>query len=124
MVRGEAEVIVGVRRDPQFGPIVIVGLGGIAVEILQDIAVATAPVSRGHVKKMIGNLKTAALFEGARGKPPLDVEAIAAAVERVSWLAHDLGSQLVDLEINPIIVGRAGAGVTAVDGRATFAATA
>jgi acyl-CoA synthetase (NDP forming) len=123
MVHGEAEVIVGVRRDPQFGPIVIVGLGGIAVEILQDIAVATAPVSRGHVKAMIGNLKTAALFKGARGKPPLDVEAIADAVERVSWLAHDLGSRLVDLEINPMIVGPEGAGITAVDGRATFAAT-
>ena len=72
---------------------------------------------------MIENLKTAPLFKGARGKPPLDVEAIAAAVERISWLAHDLGPQLIDLEINPMIVGRDGQGVTAVDGRGTFAAS-
>ena len=71
--------------------IVIVGLGGIAVEILHDVAVASAPVSRAHVHVMIENLKTAPLFTGARGKRPLDVDAIAAAVERISWLAHDLG---------------------------------
>ena len=121
MVRGEAEVIVGVRRDPQFGPIVIVGLGGVVVEILNDVAVATAPVSRAHVHKMIDNLKTAPLFKGARGKRPLDLDAIAGAVERISWLAHDLGPRLIDLEVNPLIVGAAGAGATAVDGRATFA---
>ncbi|MFO1162051.1 MAG: acetate--CoA ligase family protein [Reyranellaceae bacterium] len=120
MVRGEAEVIVGVRHDPQFGPIVLVGLGGIAVEIMNDVAVATAPVSRGHARKMLDNLKTAPLFKGARGKPPLDVDALAVAVERISWLAHDLGSHLIDLEINPLIVGRAGDGATAVDGRATL----
>ena len=120
MVRGEAEVIIGVRRDPQFGPIVIVGLGGIAVELMNDVAVATAPVSRAHVRKMLGNLKTAPLFKGARGKPPLDIDALAADVERISWLAHDLGSQLIDLEINPLIVGRSGGGATAVDGRATL----
>ena len=122
MVRGEAEVIVGVRRDPQFGPIVIVGLGGVTVEILHDVAVATAPVRQAHVVKMIDSLKTAPLFKGARGRPPLDVEAIANAVERISWLAHDLGARLVDLEVNPLIVGAAGEGATAVDGRANIAA--
>ena len=123
MVSGEAEVIVGVRRDPQFGPVVIVGLGGVAVEILNDVAVATAPVSRDHVRGMIENLKTAPLFMGARGRRLLDVEAIAAAVERISWLAHDLGPRLIDLEVNPLIVGAAGAGAIAVDGRATFDAS-
>ena len=122
MVRGQAEVIVGVRRDPQYGPIVIVGLGGIAVEILNDVAVATAPVSRSHVIKMIDSLKTAPLFKGARGKPPLDVDGLADAVERISWLAYDLGPRLIDLEVNPLIVSAKGGGVTAVDGRATLAA--
>ena len=122
MVRGQAEVIVGVRRDPQFGPIVIVGLGGVAVEILNDVAVATAPVSHAHVRKMIENLKTAPLFKGARGKPALDIDAIARAVERISWLAGDLDSRLIDLEVNPLIVGSEGKGVTAVDGRATLEA--
>jgi acetyl-CoA synthetase (ADP-forming) len=124
MVRGEAEVIIGVRRDPQFGPIVIVGLGGVAVEIMKDLAVATAPVSRTHARKMLDNLKTAPLFKGARGRPPLDVDALAGAGERISWLAHDLGARLIDLEINPLIVGRAGGGATAVDGRATLNARA
>ncbi len=122
MIRGEVEIIVGVRRDAQFGPIVVVGLGGVAVEILNDVAVATAPVSRAHVRKIIENLKTAALFKGARGRPALDVDAIADAVERISWLALDLGPRLIDLEVNPLIVGTVGAGATAVDGRATLEA--
>ena len=120
MVRGEAEVIVGIRRDAQFGPIVIVGLGGIAVEILNDVAVAAAPVSGAQARQMIAGLRTAPLFNGARGRPPLDVEGIAHAVERLSWLAHDLGPRLVDLEVNPLIVRSHGGGAVAVDGRATF----
>jgi acyl-CoA synthetase (NDP forming) len=119
-VRGEAEVIVGARRDPQFGPVVIVGLGGIAVEILNDIAVAGAPVPSAHARRMIESLRAAALFSGARGRPPLDVDAIADTVERVSWLAHDLGARLVDLEVNPLIVRRGGGGAVAVDARAQF----
>ena len=120
MVRGAAEVILGVRRDPQFGPIVLVGLGGIAVEILGDVAVATAPVGRTTVRRMIEELRTAPLFFGARGREPLDVEAVAEAVERVSWLAYDLGERLVDLEVNPLIVRGAGGGAVAVDGRGTL----
>jgi succinyl-CoA synthetase beta subunit len=122
MVRGEAEVIVGVRRDEQFGPIVIVGLGGIAVEILNDVAVATAPVSAQRVRAMIAELRTAPLFSGARGRPPLDIAAIAHAVERISWLACDLGARLVDLEVNPLIVRANDGGAIAVDGRATLKA--
>ncbi|MBV9115337.1 MAG: acetate--CoA ligase family protein [Hyphomicrobiales bacterium] len=120
MVRGEAEVIVGVRRDPQFGPLVIVGLGGTAVEIIGDVAVASAPVSRSHVRKMIDSLATADLFKGVRGRLPLDIDAITFIVERISWLAHDLGSRLVDLEVNPLIVRAEGQGAVAVDGRANI----
>jgi acetyl-CoA synthetase (ADP-forming) len=120
LVRGEAEVIVGLRRDPLFGALVVVGLGGIAVEILRDVAVSTAPVARSQVARMIAGLKSAALFAGARGRPALDVDAIAGVVERLGWLAVDLGPRLVDLEVNPLIVRRAGDGVVAVDGRATL----
>jgi acetyl-CoA synthetase (ADP-forming) len=122
MVRGVAEVILGVRRDPQFGPIVLVGLGGIAVEILGDVAVATAPIGQDRVRRMIEGLRTAPLFFGARGREPLDVDAVAAAAERLGWLAHDLGPRLVDLEINPLIVRGAGGGAIAVDGRGTLRA--
>jgi len=120
MIVGDAEVVIGIRRDEQFGPVVMVGLGGIAVEILGDVALAVAPVAAAHVRRMIAGLRTAPLFAGTRGRPPLDVEAIASAAERVSWLAHDLGPRLVDLEINPLIVRREGGGAVAVDGRATF----
>jgi acetyl-CoA synthetase (ADP-forming) len=71
---------------------------------------------------MIAGLRTAPLFSGARGRPPLDVAAIAGAVERMSWLAHDLGPRLVDLEVNPLIVRGETGGAVAVDGRATFEA--
>ena len=121
MVRGDAEVIVGVRRDEQFGAIVIVGLGGIAVELLHDVAIATAPVAKQRVRELLTQLKTAALFAGVRGRAALDVDAIADVAERMSWLAIDLGVQLVDLEVNPLIVRSQGGGAVAVDARATLA---
>jgi acyl-CoA synthetase (NDP forming) len=113
-------VIVGARRDPHFGAVVMVGLGGLAVEILDDVALAPAPVSPERAGAMIAALRVAPLLAGARGRPPLDVAAVADAVSRVSWLAADLGSRLVDLEVNPLIVRRHGQGAVAVDGRATL----
>jgi acyl-CoA synthetase (NDP forming) len=120
-VQGEAEVIVGARRDPHFGPVVVAGLGGIAVEILKDVALAPAPLSPARARAMLDSLRAAPLFTGARGRAPLDVAAVVDAVVRVSWLAADLGRRLVDLEINPLIVGSDGAGAVAVDGRGTLA---
>lgn len=122
MVTGEVEVLIGVRRDPQFGPIVLLGMGGVAVEIMKDVAVATAPVSRERALQMVDELRMSPLLKGARGRPVVDIEAIVDAVERVSWLASDMGTQLVDLEINPLIVRAQGGGAVAVDGRATLAA--
>ena len=116
-VAGEAEVIVGARRDPQFGPVVLVGLGGIAVEILKDVALAPAPVSAVRARAVIDSLAAAPLLHGARGRPPVDVDAIVDAVVRVSWLAADLGPRLVDFEVNPLIVRRASEGAVAVDVR-------
>jgi acyl-CoA synthetase (NDP forming) len=121
MVAGAAEVIVGARRDPQFGPVVLVGLGGIAVEILRDVALAPAPVTPERARAMLDSLRAAPLLHGARGRPPLDVAAVVDTVVRVSWLAADLGARLVDLEINPLIVRRAGEGAVAVDVRGTLA---
>lgn len=121
MVRGEAEVIVGARCDPHFGPIAMVGLGGIAVEILKDVVVAPAPLSPDRARAMLAGLRMAPLLAGARGRPPLDVDAIGDALVRLSWLAADLGPRLIDLEVNPLIVRRAGMGAVAVDGRGTLA---
>jgi len=121
MISGEAEILIGVRRDPQFGPIVLVGMGGVAVEIMKDVVVAAAPVSRERALQMIDELRMSPLLKGARGRPVTDLEAIAEAIERVSWLAVDLGARLVDLEVNPLIVRAKGGGAVAVDGRATLA---
>jgi acyl-CoA synthetase (NDP forming) len=120
MVRGEAEVILGIRRDPHFGPVVMVGLGGIAVEILNDVVLAPAPVSPARARAMLTELRGAPLLNGARGRPPLDVEAVVEALARLSWLAVDLGPRLGELELNPMIVRRRGDGAVAVDGRATL----
>jgi len=122
-VRGEAEVIIGARRDPLFGPVVMVGLGGIAVEIWKDVALAPAPVSAARARAMLASLVAAPLFTGGRGRPPLDLDAIVDAVVRISWLAVDLGPRLVDLEVNPLIVRRAGGGAVVVDGRGTLTNT-
>jgi len=128
-IQGEAEVIVGARRDPHFGPVVMVGLGGIAVEILNDVALAPAPVSPERARAMLTTLRGYPLLTGARGRSPVDLDAIAGVVSRVSWLAVDLGPRLVDFEINPLIVDRDGepdphAGIgpkaVAVDVRATL----
>jgi acetyl-CoA synthetase (ADP-forming) len=117
MVRGEAEVIVGARYDANFGAQVMVGFGGVMVEILRDVQLATAPVSREQALAMLRRLKLWPLLDGARGRSRLDVEAIVEAVTRVSWLAHDLGDRLRDFEINPLIVRAAGKGAVAVDAR-------
>lgn len=120
MIRGEAEMYIGLRRDVQFGPVVLVGMGGVAVEILKDVAVATAPVSPDRAREMIDALKMSPLLKGARGRPHVDIDAIVDAIVRLSWLGHDLGERLDDLEVNPLIVRKAGEGAVAVDGRATF----
>ena len=122
-VTGLAEVIVGARWDPQLGPVTLVGLGGIAVEILRDIALAPAPVSAERARAMLASLAAAPLFTGARGRTPLDVDAIADVVSRISWLAADLGPRLVDFEVNPLIVRGQGEGAIAVDSRGTLSDT-
>lgn len=121
MARGELEAIVGCRWDPQFGPVVAVGLGGVYVELLQDVQMATAPIARPQARALLERLRGWPLLAGARGRPPLDVDALAETVERVSWLAARLGPRLVELDANPVLVRRAGSGVIAVDARATLA---
>jgi acetyl-CoA synthetase (ADP-forming) len=119
-VSGETEVIVGARHDPQFGPVVLVGLGGIAVEILKDVALAPVPVTPARARRMLDSLAAAPLFHGARGRSSLDVETVADVVSRISWLAADLGPRLVDFEVNPLIVRAEGEGAIAVDSRGTL----
>jgi acyl-CoA synthetase (NDP forming) len=107
------ELICSIRRDPHFGALVLVGAGGVTVELTRDTISAPAPVSPARAEELLRSLRLAPLFDGYRGRDRIDVSAVAKVVSDLSWLAFDLGERLVDLEINPLIVGRAG--IKAVD---------
>jgi acyl-CoA synthetase (NDP forming) len=114
------ELIIGIRRDPSYGPLVVVGAGGILVEFLNDIAIAPAPLTHDDAERLLQSLRLAPLFAGVRGRPALDIAAAADVVVRLSWLAFDLGDDWVDAEINPLIVAPVGGGARAVDVRVDF----
>jgi acetyl-CoA synthetase (ADP-forming) len=114
------ELLLSIRRDAQFGPLVMVGAGGTLVELLHDVASAPAPVSHEVAHQMVRSLRIARLLDAWRGNPARDIDAIVDALVRLSWLAVDLSERLVDLEINPLIAGSVGAGVRAVDLRAEW----
>ena len=98
------EMLVGVVRDPVWGLTLAVGLGGVWVEILDDAAIRVLPVGRRDIVRAIESLRGTALLRGARGRAPVDVEALALVVERIAAVAHGLGDRLQALEINPLSV--------------------
>jgi acyl-CoA synthetase (NDP forming) len=102
------ELIVGVRRDPRFGPVLLVGLGGVFAEVLRDVAVALAPVDPDEVEQLLRSLRCAPLLEGARGRPRLDLAAAARAASALSHLAAR-APWLAELEVNPLLVTADGA---------------
>jgi acyl-CoA synthetase (NDP forming) len=111
-----AEVILGVSRDPQLGPVVLLGTGGIFVEILRDAVLRFPPLSLQECRAMIDGLRGKKLLEGARGNPPGDVDALAKAIQGLARLARDLGDQIEEIDLNPVIVRAQGQKVVAVDG--------
>lgn len=116
MVIGGQEVIVGVKRDPTFGPLVMFGLGGIYVEVLADVSFRLAPLTAADAWEMIEEVRSAKLLAGLRGAPPADRSALVDAVVRVGQLAAD-HPELAELDINPLLVLPEGQGVIAVDAR-------
>ncbi len=115
MEKGLAEVILGYKRDPQVGPVVVLGVGGVLAEIYRDFSVRLAPVSKMEALAMIDEVKGLAVIRGYRGLPRGDCNALAAAVAAFSQLAH-LQPAVQEAEINPLIVKPEGQGVVAVDG--------
>ncbi len=115
MVPAGVEMIAGLKRDAQFGPVLVVGLGGIFVEVMKDAALAVLPVGRREVEEMVSSLRGRALLEGARGRAKADVPALVDAVLRLARLGEDLGAQIDQLDVNPLIVLPDGQGVRAVD---------
>jgi acetyltransferase len=115
MVEGGRELLLGTIRDLQFGSLVVVGFGGIYVEVLKDTAARLAPFGPGEVREMLDELRMAPLLRGVRGQPPVDLVALAEAISRFSRLAADT-PELAELEVNPLIAGARE--VAAVDARA------
>jgi acyl-CoA synthetase (NDP forming) len=107
------EMLLGVKRDPLFGPVVLCGFGGILVEFLKDIAIGIPPLAKEQARRMLASLRGFPILGGVRGKPPADIEALCEAIIAVSRLAIGLGEQLEALDINPLIVQSEG--VVAVD---------
>ncbi len=115
MVPEGIEMILGIKRDPLFGPVVVCGFGGVLVELLKDVAIGVPPVSRQLAHSLLQGLRGWPLLTGLRGKPPADVDALCDAVVAVSTLAVGVGEQLLALDINPLVVHPKGHGVVAVD---------
>jgi acetate---CoA ligase (ADP-forming) len=115
MITDGVETILGVHRDPAFGPVVTFGLGGVLVELLKDTVCALAPVSIDEARTMISKIKAAPLLTGYRGGPAHDVEALAQAIVHVADFAAQHRSRLVSLEINPLRVLPGSGGVIALD---------
>jgi acyl-CoA synthetase (NDP forming) len=103
------ELSLGLARDHELGPLLVVGAGGVLVELLADRAVALPPVSAAQARRMLGTLRAARLLAGVRGQPPADLDAVVAAVTGLSQLAAELGDVLEALDVNPLICGPAGA---------------
>ena len=119
-VTGGKEVLVGLQRDPGFGPIVVFGIGGIYVEVLRDVTFRLAPLRELSARNMVESIKAFAILKGVRGEPPSDLAALSEAIERVSQLAVEV-PEVVELDLNPMIVRPSGQGVVAVDARVVLA---
>jgi acetyltransferase len=119
MGRRGREVILGLTRDPQFGPMLMFGLGGIFVEVLKDVAFRLAPITAEEAMQMLKLTRSYALLQGARGQKPVDLQAIANGLQRISQLSTDYPC-IQELDINPFIVGEVGAEAYVADARMTL----
>ncbi|WP_084651800.1 acetate--CoA ligase family protein [Ottowia thiooxydans] len=119
MWRADAELILGIQNDPEFGPLVMVGAGGVLVELMKDVQLWPAPLSHAMARSMLDRLRSRALLTGFRGRPPANLDAIADVLVRLGSLAATSNGRLRELDINPLFV--AGDRIVAADARATLA---
>jgi acyl-CoA synthetase (NDP forming) len=109
MLRGGVELVVGAKRDPQFGPVLLVGLGGVLVEVMRDTALALAPVGKAEARRMLERLKGFKLLQGFRGAPAADLDAVCDAIARISEFAADCADQVEEIDVNPLLARPDGA---------------
>lgn len=110
------EVILGMTKDPDFGPLIMFGLGGIYVEVLKDVSFRLAPIDKVSALEMIHEIRSFPLLRGVRGEPPADIDAVVESILRLSQLVIDF-PQIIELDINPLRVMEAGKGAMAIDSR-------
>lgn len=119
MVSAGREVIVGMSRDSQFGPLIMFGLGGIYVEVLKDVSFRVAPLSEYQARRMVQEIRSYPLLSGVRGEKPTDMDALIDCMLRLSQLVCDF-SEIVEMDINPLKVKEPGQGAVAIDARITI----
>jgi acetyltransferase len=120
MVKPGREVILGVTHDPQFGHLIMFGLGGIYVEVLKDVSFRVAPLTRSEAQQMVREIRSFPLLAGVRGQQPADLDAVTDALMRVSQMVTDF-PEIIELDVNPLVVNPVGGGATAVDARIILA---
>jgi len=116
MCKGKHEVILGMSRDPRFGPLMMFGMGGIMVEVLKDVSFYLAPLTADEAKQMLVNTKTYQMLRGVRGQEGVDIDAIAEGLQRLSQLVTEF-PQIQEMDINPYVIGMEGTTPIAVDAR-------
>jgi acyl-CoA synthetase (NDP forming) len=114
-LKGGVECILGIHRDPVFGPMAMFGLGGIFVEVLKDVVFRRCPFGADVAEAMIRSIKGAPLLTGARGRPKADVKALAEMLSRLSAFAVAAGEQLQSIDLNPVFAMPEGQGAFAAD---------
>ena len=113
MAKGDVELVIGLKRDPTFGPVVMVGLGGVLIEVFKDVVFRAAPVTEAEALRMLDELKSRVILDGVRGKSPVNKQALAQMISAVSRFGAAAGLRLAELDLNPVLAGAQG--VTAVD---------
>ena len=119
MIQGGKEIIAGVTKDPQFGHMIMFGLGGIYVEVMKDISFRITPLSFEDAHDMIRETRTFPLLRGVRGEPEADIKAIENALIILSKMSSDFPC-ILEAEINPLLVMKRGKGIFAIDARFTI----
>lgn len=109
MLKGGVELVVGVKRDPQVGPVLLVGMGGVLVEIMRDTVLALAPVGKAEARQMLERLRGFKLLQGYRGAPAADLDAICEAIARISEFAADHADRIEEIDVNPLLARPDGA---------------
>src|SRR3546814_15119505 len=120
MVHGYLDLFIGLKQDPIFGPVVVVGFVVTLVEVLRESRVATAPVTHQHAIEMLTSLRGSDVFGEIRGRAAMDLDMIAEVITRVSWLAAEATGDLAELDVNPLMLHAEPMAVTAVDALAVL----